>query len=156
MRYLKRFNESKVSKTFGANLFIKRLENIKESLNVTKESEEQSLERYFDLESIDIKDWFQDFLDEYTDLDFEVSVMSKKIFVVNFFDQVLIQRSEFNITKEKYPVTEEMLSFLEGKLKHYDLKFIKDGIDVVYYSTNKSYMSFTISKIGHPLPGDPI
>ena len=123
MKYLKRFNET---------------------LNITHDTDEYNLEKFFNLSSNDIKEWIQDFLDEYLELGFEVSVITKRNFVINIFEE----DQKPVMTKDKYP-TDELISSLEIILKSYQLKLDEqDGVgSLIYYSPYGKYMSLSISKI---------
>jgi hypothetical protein len=117
--------------------------------NKTESHEEKLLVKYFDLTSEDIKDWVQDFLDEYHDLDFEVSVVNQNLFMINFFEvDVMERRIQGNITKEKYPYPVELLQFLKDRLKAYDCYIVPEpgSKGDVYYAISKQYMSLRIVK----------
>ena len=144
MKYLRKFNEGH---------FIKKIEHkfISENLNITDTSDEHNLERYFELTSNDVRDWFQDFLDEHLELGFEVSVINRKHFVINFFKLndtgSIIPNS---ITEEKYSLTSELIDSIHSVLKTYNLELdVQDGVGrFVYYTASKNYMTVSISKTG--------
>jgi len=122
--------------------------------NKTESHEEKLLVKYFDLTSEDIKDWVQDFLDEYLNLDFEVSVVNQNLFMINFFEvDAMERRIQGNITKEKYPYPEDLLQFLKDRLKAYDCYIVPEpgskesGMKGdVYYAISKQYLSIRIVK----------
>lgn len=133
-------------KTFGVNLFVRKRQNTILEANKTESHEEKLLVKYFDLTSEDIKDWVQDFLDEYHDLDFEVSVVNQNLFMINFFEVDALFQG--NITKEKYPYPEDLLQFLKDRLKAYDCYIVPEpgSKGDVYYAISKQYMSLRIVK----------
>ena len=122
--------------------------------NYTTPNEEDSLNKYFDLTSNDIKDWIQDFLDEHLDLDFEVSVVHKNLFMINLFDvDYESRRIKSTITKEKYPFPEDLLQFLKDRMKDFDCYIVPEpgakesGMSGdIYYAINKQYMSIRVVK----------
>lgn len=122
--------------------------------NYTTPSEEDMLKKYFDITSEDIKDWCQDFLDEFTELDFEVGVVNENLFIINFFDvDGVSRRIRPTITKEKYPFPGDVLQFLKDRLKDYDCYIVPEPgakesgmTGDVYYAINKQYLSLRIVK----------
>ena len=118
--------------------------------NYTAQSDEKNLKKYFDITSEDIKDWCQEFLDEFTELDFEVSVVNQNLFIVNFYEVDYESRIIMNrITKEKYPFPKDVLQFLKDRLNDYDCYLLKNKTAMdsdVYYPLNKKYLSLHIFK----------
>ena len=110
--------------------------------NRTESHDEIELNKYFDITSDDIKDCVQDFLDEYLDLDFEVIVVDKEKFFINFYEVGSVWVTQGNITKEKYPFPEEIMAFLKNKLRGYDC-YPKE----VSYYTHKRCMSIYVEKL---------
>jgi hypothetical protein len=121
--------------------------------NKTEPHEENLLGKYFDLSSEEIQDWIQDFLDEYNELDFEVSVVNPNFFTINFFEvDAMERRIQGNITKEKYPFPEDLLQFLEDRLKEYDcyIDYKRENprglLSAVWYAISKQYLSIGVKK----------
>lgn len=126
--------------------------------NKTEPHEENLLGEYFDLSSEEIQDWIQDFLDEYNELNFEVSVVNRNLFTINFFEvksdygNEMERRIQGNITKEKYPFPEVLLQFLEDRLKEYDcyIDYKRENprglISAVWYPISKQYLSIGVKK----------
>ena len=160
-------------KCFAVNIFVKKLEDmdlakkikygyhpyfeaprVNESSNFTNKSDELKLDKWFGLTSDDVKTWFQDFLDEYLELDFEVSIINDKHFVVNIYNQDALNNqynrgdwSKYTITKERYPVSDELIKFIQDRLNYYDLKLNRGSNNYVEYSANGTYMGFSIAKV---------
>jgi hypothetical protein len=132
MKFLKRFNESK---------------------NVTEAEEETKLKKYFGIESEDVKDWVQDFLDEYNQLDFEVSIISDKHFTINFFDsEALNNRVQGYISRTKFPFSDDNLYNLKSILASNGLSIARmkqenGQVGELYYAVSGQYMSISIIKV---------
>jgi hypothetical protein len=141
-------------KTFAVNLFISRMDKSLLESNYTNPNEENLLQKYFDITSEDIQDWCQDFLDEFTELDFEISVVNRSLFMINFFEvDNESHRIRSNITKEKYPFPDDILQFLKDRLKDYSCYIVPEpgskesGMSGdVYYAINKQYISLRVVK----------
>jgi hypothetical protein len=138
--------------TFAVNLFISKMDKSILEANYTNPNEESLLQKYFDMTSEDIQDWCQDFLDDFTELDFEVSVVNQNLFMINFFE-VGENRINRGITKEKYPFPEDVLQFLKDRFKAYGCYIVPEpgskesGMSGdVYYAINKQYISLRVVK----------
>lgn len=122
---------------------IKKWKLFLESKNYTNSNTDKNLDEYFNLTSADIQDIFQDFLDEYPELDFEVDIINHNYFYIYFF---IKHGDEFKeiITKEKYPIPLETLDLLKIKLKQHNC-CIENSI--IHYHSNKRYIYLGIKKI---------
>jgi hypothetical protein len=126
---------------------IKKWKLFLESNKTTKEDED-SLQKYFDLTSDEVKEWLQEFLDD-TMLDFDISVINHKLFMITFYQDDLK-----GITKEKYPFPEKLLQYLMDRFAEYNCKIIPEpgskesGMPgYVYYAISKKYMSIRVEKV---------
>lgn len=106
-------------------LDIKRIESITESKNQTNPSYEEGLEKHFNLSSDEIQNWCQDFLDEYPELLFEISVANHNYFTIYFF---LTGDQTHYIKEEKYPFPDDVLSFLKERLKAHHCYIEEDKV----------------------------
>lgn len=126
--------------------------SIKESLSNYKEN---ILDKYFGLTIEDIKEWFHDFMDEHEKSELAISMPEKdnQTFYIYIEDVVAVEKSiTGEVTKERYPISDEFLNFIKERLSEYNLylePFTHSDIvdkNEVYYSPTKMYMGFKVIK----------
>lgn len=108
---------------------IKKFKSFINESNVTTDKNELFLNKYFNLESKDIEILIQDFLDDNEWLNFEVSVINKKMICIIFFEEKL---DDLN---DKYEFPNDVLEFLKSVMSRYGLLILKKGDEEVYYAT---------------------
>jgi hypothetical protein len=111
-------------------------------LNTTENKEERLLNLYFGIESDDIQDWFQDLLDDWSYLNFEIEVIDIDYFSIFFKDEIAIKdRIPGNIDKNSHHISDDYINFINSRLIEYELKIV--GIN---YDTSKQYLELLIKK----------
>jgi len=112
------------SNNYTFYLDISKDKPINESKNQTNPNYEEGLEKHFQLSSDEIQNWCQDFLDEYAELSFEISVANHNYFTIYFF----LDQMYGNITKEKYLFPDDILNFLKERLNAHHCYIEEDKI----------------------------
>jgi hypothetical protein len=116
--------------------------------NITANSEEELLQKYFGLTSEEVKDWFQDLLDEWTELDFQIEVITDKKFGITFLDLESTNNYKIGkVNKSKHIISPEFIQYISNRLEEYDCYIVKQDGDYVFYDTKKRlYLDLIISK----------
>jgi len=130
---------------------IKKWKLFTESNKTTREDED-SLQKYFDLTSDEVKEWIQEFLDD-TMLDFDISVISHNLFMITFYEDGY--QPDPKITHQNYPFPENLIKYLTIRLNEYDCRIIPEPgsresygkLEYVYYAISKKYMSIRVERI---------
>ncbi len=118
-------------------------------LNTTINGDEILLNRNFGIESDIIKDWFQDLLDEWIYLDFEIEVISDKYFSIIIKDTNSINESIPGIIdKNLHIISDDKINFINSQLNYYDLKLKKQlSGEFTYYIKSNQYLELMVEKI---------
>ena len=103
--------------------------------NKTPSNDEELLNKYIGIESEEIKTWMQDFLDDYSYLDFEVCFINARLICITLHDRDL---STISSVYDICVIPNEILEYLKSRFSHYGF-FIKkqstvnkELVDVIY------------------------